>query len=1502
MVSVSDYVRMAAQAYYYYRERGSDGTINSGITPFTVPDWTVAAGVNWSTASGYSSQFTDRDSGFAATTFQNGDEYVVAFRGTDDWRSGEGDREQNLSFGPFGLGRQTQEAIDYVQHLIDAGVPLAQISFTGHSLGGGLAGIVAGYFGRPAAVFDPAPYENELMHLAGGASGYEDLYNANTRQYVDIYRVQGEVLGVLFDRDDYKSKSYVEIDLGDSDYQDTTGYLAPALLSSLSGLGAAAANALVGYAIAFGEPRQLHHISTMVLAVLGYEAQPGVVEAYQALKEQRDLLRRLIDDDLTGVTSYQADSEEQEDVHGPSHGNFERVLDLNVAFATDFGLSFKKTDDGAQDGGGNRVAMSLLKNDDIRDAVIDLGFITARKISEAILVADKTDPSTVAYTREALGLDPTIFGTDYNSIALNLSVLTSGQFAISNDETVKAKQQDMLDGALGDLRRAILLILPIVARPAFARVFNTATQANADAKFVFGSVGGAGADYKLQSGMGILIGGELTDTMTGASEADFLLSPSGDDDRLDGAGGNDVVIALDGKNAVTLGGAGRDMIINRTRNGTLYGDTIDGLYDAVTGHDADGNPITNKRKVEDSVENADAFEYFSDTTIMDAQHHDVLNFFGIPLTGGDQSASSIAFAASLRTGNAMVIGGVLGATALASAGLARAIGTTVWFDTFVPVIAYTQAKNADGSYDLVIHNVLGDLWARLTGVSSPGDTGVMRVKDFEMANASRAALLPEGASTLLSGFNSVFLTGKGDLGMVFRDNSPLQVFALLQPLVAGIPIVQSLFAVFNALAIADAAMWIGAAAGRLAKQLAWADGADPLVIDLDGDGIETIAQGDSSVYFDVDGDLFAEKTGWLKGDDGFLALDANGNGRIDDIAELFGNRAQGGYAELAGYDDNHDGRISAADTVWANLTVWQDRDRDGVTDAGELKSLDALGIVELSLAAQPLGVTTPQGAQLLASGSVTFAGGRVSTMFEAIFNSSDIETRYGGEGGHAAWQAGLTIDQKGFGTLTDLSVAMANDVALGELTMATAAAMRPPAGVAPTMKLLLAQAAPVIGAWGESLETTRELVAVKLGTDVGGKTVLTDRAIYVEDAGGGYWTLESGAAVLVQGQPAARATLEQVLAQGADWRLEQAWSPATRATDPEHREEAPYLVRVENGRAVVLDHGIANADGSWSLASDPATTYATRDVILALNHAGGTEWRVEAIGSNPLAALPVEAIGVRFTDGIAVDYTVQVTDRDGSFYVWARNLDRALELEAKTGDYREFNLRNYEVDFDHLDEVGSTDDSSYRVELLTPAQFHFATSLAGFDFHPEMLTAVANDATGHLAYSVNASGQASLSSDAYVSSIKPMIELLGVAMTQYVVVSRRFAVRLAVQGGLADFFPGVEYDAETDRYRATTDRELAPMFEAIFAGAPTANTDDAVLDYLTDWNEVLQQVYPDYVVEGEGGDLAGSVAAPRCRSPPGSRAVARCPAGSSSTARASRARRPSITTARSISK
>jgi Peptidase M10 serralysin C terminal/RTX calcium-binding nonapeptide repeat (4 copies) len=64
--------------------------------------------------------------------------------------------------------------------------------------------------------------------------------------------------------------------------------------------------------------------------------------------------------------------------------------------------------------------------------------------------------------------------------------------------------------------------------------------------------------------------------------------------------------------------------------------------------------------------------------------------------------------------------------------------------------------------------------------------------------------------------------------------------------------------------------------------------ASPIVLDLDGDGLEITSGRNTAVYFDIDGDGLRELTNWVMPDDGLLAFDANGNGTIDGADELFG--------------------------------------------------------------------------------------------------------------------------------------------------------------------------------------------------------------------------------------------------------------------------------------------------------------------------------------------------------------------------------------------------------------------------------------------------------------------------------------------------------------------------------------------------------------------------------------------------------------------------------------
>jgi hypothetical protein len=177
---------------------------------------------------------------------------------------------------------------------------------------------------------------------------------------------------------------------------------------------------------------------------------------------------------------------------------------------------------------------------------------------------------------------------------------------------------------------------------------------------------------------------------------------------------------------------------------------------------------------------------------------------------------------------------------------------------------------------------------------------------------------------------------------------------------------------------------------------------DPLALDLDNDGIETIViNGWNGVLFDNNNDGIKTGTGWLSGDDGFLVLDKNGNGTIDNGNELFGDNtklsnglvATDGFAALADLDSNQDGMMNASDTVFANLRVWQDLNQDGISQANELKSLDELGITSLSTTGAAFG-QTQNGNIISLSSSYTNSDGTATQTANLLLSSSTFHTEF----------------------------------------------------------------------------------------------------------------------------------------------------------------------------------------------------------------------------------------------------------------------------------------------------------------------------------------------------------------------------------------------------------------------------------------------------------------------------------------------------------------------------
>jgi len=184
---------------------------------------------------------------------------------------------------------------------------------------------------------------------------------------------------------------------------------------------------------------------------------------------------------------------------------------------------------------------------------------------------------------------------------------------------------------------------------------------------------------------------------------------------------------------------------------------------------------------------------------------------------------------------------------------------------------------------------------------------------------------------------------------------------------------------------------------------------DPLALDLDADGIETIGipAAGSPVLFDHDADGVLTGTGWLAADDGWLVRDLDGNGTIDSGRELFGvdtrivatdrifgtnqyitheRHAFDGFEALraldtgasgAGSDGFADGVIDSRDAAFTDLRVWRDVNQDGASQPGELMSLPAAGVASISLASTATHTNLGNGNFVTATAAVGRSGGGV---------------------------------------------------------------------------------------------------------------------------------------------------------------------------------------------------------------------------------------------------------------------------------------------------------------------------------------------------------------------------------------------------------------------------------------------------------------------------------------------------------------------------------------------
>lgn len=111
---------------------------------------------------------------------------------------------------------------------------------------------------------------------------------------------------------------------------------------------------------------------------------------------------------------------------------------------------------------------------------------------------------------------------------------------------------------------------------------------------------------------------------------------------------------------------------------------------------------------------------------------------------------------------------------------------------------------------------------------------------------------------------------------------------------------------------------------------------DPLMINLDTN-IGSVS--DQKFFFDLDSDGKEEEISFAGKGSGFLALDKNGDGKINDGSELFGTKSGDGFKDLAEYDKDGNGWIDENDSIYSQLKVWT-KDENGNDRLIDLKDAD----------------------------------------------------------------------------------------------------------------------------------------------------------------------------------------------------------------------------------------------------------------------------------------------------------------------------------------------------------------------------------------------------------------------------------------------------------------------------------------------------------------------------------------------------------------------------------
>ncbi len=204
----------------------------------------------------------------------------------------------------------------------------------------------------------------------------------------------------------------------------------------------------------------------------------------------------------------------------------------------------------------------------------------------------------------------------------------------------------------------------------------------------------------------------------------------------------------------------------------------------------------------------------------------------------------------------------------------------------------------------------------------------------------------------------------------------------------------------------------------------------PVVLDLNRDGTFSYSQ----VVMDVNGDGLLDQTAWAGAPDGVLVWDKYADGLVHDASQ-YAFAQYGGNSDLqglaAGFDTHQDGKFDAQDAKFAEFKVWQDLNQNGISDAGEVRSLADWGITEIKLSSDGVVRTPATGVTEAGRTTATTTDGTSILVADAGFDNASLDYSVT----PAATPGGAKLNVLGSGMNLDLSRFIAQHGAMAEVDL-----------------------------------------------------------------------------------------------------------------------------------------------------------------------------------------------------------------------------------------------------------------------------------------------------------------------------------------------------------------------------------------------------------------------------------------------------------------------------------